>query len=100
MIDLIILASNISNCLIKIKVKIGEKSSPPAEGINFLIGSRSFKEISSIIFNIGCELLGATQLRTTPPITEKRKIVREVFKTSIIEIKARVYASYWDEYRI
>ena len=92
--DLIILASNISNCLIKIKANIGEKSRPPADGINFLIGSRSFKEISSIICSIGWELLGATQLRITAPITEKKKIVSIVFKTSINDIKLRVYASY------
>ena len=92
--DLIILASNISNCLIKIKANIGEKSRPPADGINFLIGSRSFEEISSIICSIGWELLGAIQLRITAPITEKKKIVSIVFKTSINDIKLRVYASY------
>ena len=32
---------------------MGEKSSPPAEGINFLIGARSFEEISSMICSIG-----------------------------------------------
>ena len=39
-IDLIMLARKISNCLIKIKANIGETSKPPiADGTNFLIGA-------------------------------------------------------------
>jgi len=79
------LARNISNCLIKIRAKIGEKSNPPKAGINFLIGANNLSDISSIIFKIGFGLLGATQLRITAPIIEKKNIVRVVFITSITE---------------
>jgi hypothetical protein len=88
------LAKRISICLIKIKANIGEKSRPPAEGINFLIGSRIFVDISSIIFSIGFGLFGATQLRITEPMIEKNRIRTEVLTVSIIEIKPRTLESY------
>jgi len=93
-IDLIILARTISNCLIKIKANIGEISKPPIEGINFLIGANSLVDISSTNFNKGCGLSGATQLNITEPIIQKKKIVRVVFRVSMIAIKPRTYSSY------
>jgi hypothetical protein len=93
-IDLIILARRISICLINIKANIGEISKPPIEGINFLIGAKSLVDISSINLSNGWGLLGATQLNITDPIIQMKKIVKAVFKISIIEIKARVYSSY------
>ena len=88
------LPSNNSSCLIKISANIGEKSKPPADGINLLIGVNNFVEISSISFNKGFGFPGATQLKTTEPIIEKKNTVSIVFITSTTETRLRTNKSY------
>ena len=56
--------------LIAINITIGEKSIPPAEGINFLTGLNTLFEISSISSRAGLVFSGDTQLKITDPITE------------------------------
>ena len=64
----------LSSKFIKIKTNRGEKSKPPADGINFLIGARDLSEISSINCKKAFEFFGRTQLRITPPIILKNII--------------------------
>jgi hypothetical protein len=52
------------------KPMMGVKSKPPMGGRNFLTGLKIPAEISSIICNKGWLFPGATQLKTTEPITQ------------------------------
>ena len=58
----------------RIKPKIGVKSNPPIEGINFLIGSKIASENSFTNRKNKLSLFGDTQLMITDPIIEKNNI--------------------------
>ena len=88
------LVNNISICLTRISTKMGEISSPPNDGIKFLIGLITFEEISSTNFKRGFGLFGETQLKITEPIIVKKIILTKVLTVSIIAIKPRVISSY------
>ena len=83
-----------SSKFIKININNGEKSSPPAEGIYFLMGANDLYETSSISSRKAFELDGETQLKITPPITAKKMTLKVTIMVCIIATPARTVSSY------